>query len=66
MKAKLGWEPTMSQQLMLSSFFFPERRSSEEKVIIHHVIDTPHLLQMEVERRCPTHGITFERRVILR
>jgi len=66
MKANIGWEPTMSQQLMLAAFFFPSRRSPEEKVIIHHVIDTPRLLQMEVERRCPIHGITFERHIIRR
>jgi hypothetical protein len=61
-----GWEPTMSQQHMFSSYFFPERRSELEKIIIHHVTDTPHILQMEVERRCPINGIKFERFILKR
>lgn len=64
----LGRQPSVSEQHMYSAFFYPigSRRSPGEKIIIHHLIDSTFLLQMEVERRCPIHGITFERFVLKR
>lgn len=55
-----GAQATRSQQLLLASLI--PRRSEQETIVIHHLTqDTPYRLQMEVERRCPTHGIRFER-----
>lgn len=44
---------------VLSTLVCP--RSDDDEIIVHHYIDTPHLLQLEVELRSPTLGIAFER-----
>jgi hypothetical protein len=63
MIAPPGAQATRSQQLLLAPLI--PRRSSEEVIIIHHVTaDTPYWLQLEIERRCPTHGVGFDRIVL--
>jgi hypothetical protein len=57
-----GRQAMRSEQLMLVSLI--EKRSEQEKVVIHHITDTPYRLQMEIERRCPVNGITFERIIL--
>lgn len=59
---KLGYQATKSQQILLASLV--EKRSVNEVIVIHHVADLPHILQLEVEFRCPINGIKFERIII--
>lgn len=39
-------------------------RETGETIIVHHFADSPASLQLEIERRSKTLGITFERVVI--
>jgi hypothetical protein len=50
------------EQLLLGALLAP--REPGEVIVIHHVTDTRHKLQLEVERRGPTLGIKFERVVL--
>jgi hypothetical protein len=60
MIGKPGHQATRSQQLLLTPLIF--KRSEHEVIVIHHVTqDKPHVLQLEIERRCPFNGITMER-----
>lgn len=55
-----GHQATRSQQLLLTPLI--EKRSENEVIVIHHVTqDKPHVLQLEIERRCPLNGIKMER-----
>ncbi len=57
-----GKQATRSQQLVLQQLL--TKRSDGEIIIIHHVTDTVYKLQLEVERRCPTFGVKFERVIL--
>jgi hypothetical protein len=60
-----GRQPTRAEQLFGNFACLVTKRSPEEVIIVHHVTeDTPKRLQMEVERRCPKHGLKFERIVL--
>jgi hypothetical protein len=62
MKKATGKQATRSQQLLLATLL--SKRSPDEVIVIHHVTDTAYMLQLEVERRCPIHGIKFERVIL--
>jgi hypothetical protein len=62
MKKDTGKQATRSQQLLLATLI--PKRSSHEVIVIHHVTDNFYKLQLEVERRCPRHGIKFERIIL--
>ena len=62
MKTDTGRQATRSQQLLLATLL--PKRSPDEVIVIHHVTDTFYKLQLEVERRCPIHGVKFERVIL--
>ena len=58
-----GKQATRSQQLILAQLI--TKREPNEVIVIHHITcDTPHRLQLEVERRSQFCGIAFERIVL--
>lgn len=59
MRNDTGKQATWSQQRTLLQFV--PVMCGCERVIIHHVTDGPRRMQLEIERRCPVHGIKFER-----
>lgn len=62
-----GRQPTLLEQMVINNVGLFARRSLNETVVIHHIsVDEPHQLQLEVERRCPVNGITFQRLLIQR
>lgn len=62
-----GRQPTLLEQMVINNVGLVTKRSPNEAVVIHHIsFDEPHRLQLEVERRCPVNGITFQRLLILR
>lgn len=58
-----GKQATRSQQLVFVQLLLT-KRSEMERITIHHVTDTVHKLQLEVERACPVHGMKFERIIL--
>lgn len=62
--SELGYRPTRSQQLFLAQKAHEKlgHRSESEVLVVHHVLqDTPLKLHLQVERRCPVFGISFDR-----
>jgi hypothetical protein len=57
-----GRQALRSEQLLLASLI-PVKLPGE-KIIIHHITDTHFKLQLEIERRCPVFGISFERIIL--
>ena len=62
-----GRQPTLLEQLVINNVDLIARRSLNETIVIHHITtDTPHQLQLEIERRCPVNGIAFQRLLVKR
>ncbi len=61
---KSGYQPTRSQQLYLRTLV--QKHFKDEVIVVHHVlIDTPLLLQLQIERRWDNSSqISFERIVV--
>ena len=57
--ADTGHQALRSQQLLLATLI--PRKSLYETVVVHHIKDGYHVSQLEIERRSPKNGITFER-----
>lgn len=55
-----NYRPSRSQQLFLSALV--KQRHLQEQIVVHHVLeDTSVKLHLQIERRHPTLGISFER-----
>jgi len=60
-----GRQPSRSEVLLLTPLIKKPVGLYDEIIIIHHISeDTNKKLQLEVERRCPVRGISFERIIL--
>jgi hypothetical protein len=62
-KPNLGRQP-LGPLIKSSLAAFVQKREPDELVIVHHYTDTRTKLQLEVERRSSTLGLSFERIVL--